>query len=246
VDFKGWFRTSDGQRCDPFTVTDAYSRLAVGCDITVPRTEHVMRLMEAHFCTFGLPLAIRSDNGPPFASVGAGGLSRLAIQWVKLGIQPERIEPGHPEQNGRHERFHLTLKQETANPPAATPAAQQQRFDAFLQEYNRERPHESLGQQPPLSRYRPSPRSYPRPLQDPVYDDDLTVRRVRSNGEIKWAGRHIFISQPLVGEWVGVLDAGLAPEVFYGPILLGQLDLDHRRLIHPPRDGRDGHAGAPA
>jgi putative transposase len=245
IDFKGWFRTADGRRCDPFTVTDAYSRMALGCDITLPRTDEVMWLLDRAFCTYGLPLAIRSDNGPPFASVGAGGLTRVSIQWVKLGIRPERIQPGHPEQNGRHERFHLTLKQETASPPAASAAAQQRRFDAFLLEYNQERPHEALGQQPPASLYRPSSRSYPRPLEEPAYDDEMVVRRVRSNGEIKWAGRLIFIGQPLAGEWVGILDAGIAPEVFYGPILLGQLDVDHRRLVHPPRDAKASHPGAP-
>lgn len=246
IDFKGWFRTADGQRCDPFTITDAYSRMALGCTIIPPRYEPVWQQMERAFCTYGLPLAIRSDNGPPFASVGAGGLSRLAIQWVKLGILPERIVPGHPEQNGRHERFHLTLKQETANPPAATSAAQQRRFDAFLAEYNRERPHEALGQQPPVQHYRPSLRSYPRAVEEPIYADDMAVRRVRSNGEIKWAGRRIFVSEPLIGEWVGILDAGVALEVFFGPIPLGQLDLEHERLAHPPTERGRGHTGAPA
>jgi len=245
IDFKGWFRTADGRRCDPFTVTDAYSRMALGCDIIVPRTEPVWHTMERHFRTYGLPLAIRSDNGPPFASVGAGGLSPLSVRWVKLGIRPERIAPGHPEQNGRHERFHRTLKQATAMPPAATVRQQQQRFDEFRQEYNLERPHEALGQRPPASTYRPSPRPYPRALQEPVYEDDLAIRRVRSNGQIKWHGHLIFISEPLIGEPVGVLDAGTAYEVFYGPLFLGQIDLSRTRLVHPPVSAGDGHTGAP-
>ena len=159
---------------------------------------------DAAFCEFGLPLAIRSDNGPPFASVGAGGLSALAVWWIKLGVRPERIEPGKPQQNGRLERLHRTLKAETANPPAATLADQQRRFDDFRAEYNHERPHEALDFATPASLYRASERSYPRALREPDYPDGAAVRRVRTNGVIKWGGDLIFVSEALIGEPVAV------------------------------------------
>jgi putative transposase len=127
TDFKGWFRTSDGRRCDPFTLTDAHSRYLLRCQaVARPDQDHVRPIFEAAFKEHGLPLAIRSDNGPPFASPGAGGLSQLAVWWIKLGIRPERIMAGRPQQNGRHERLHRTLNQETATPPAASLPAQQQ------------------------------------------------------------------------------------------------------------------------
>ncbi len=159
---------------------------------------------DAAFCEFGLPLSIRSDNGPPFASVGAGGLSQLAVWWIKLGVKPERIEPGKPQQNGRLERLHRTLKAETANPPAATLAKQQRRFDDFRAIYNYERPHEALDFATPASLYRGSNRAYPRPLREPDYPDGAAVRRVRSNGVIKWAGDLVFVSETLIGEPVAV------------------------------------------
>jgi putative transposase len=150
IDFKGWFRTADWVRCDPLTVTDAYSRYLL-CTRLLARPDYpnCRSAMERVFREYGLPHALRSDNGTPFASVGAGGLSRLSVWWVKLGIMPERIEPGQPQQNGRHERMHRTLKAETAKPPAASPAAQQPRFDEFRIEFNQQRPHEALGQTPP-------------------------------------------------------------------------------------------------
>jgi len=211
TDFKGWFRTGDGRRCDPFTLSDAHSRYLLRCQaVAHPDDEHVRPIFEAAFGEHGLPLAIRSDNGPPFASPGAGSLSRLAVWWLKLGIRPERIVAGKPQQNGRHERVHRTLKQETATPPADGVPAQQQRFDAFRALYNHERPHEALGQQTPASAYRSSPRPYPERLEDPSYDGDVAVRRVRSNGQIKWAGERIFVGEALIGEPVGVVetDAG--------------------------------------
>jgi putative transposase len=140
-----------------------------------------------------------------FASPGVGGLSRLVVWWIKLGIRPERIVAGRP-QNGRHERVHRTLKPKTATPPAASLPAQQQRFDGFRAVYNQERPHEALGQQTPALLYKPSPRPYPDRVEDPHYADDLAVRRVRSNGRIKWAGELIFVGEALVGEPVGILE----------------------------------------
>lgn len=207
IDFKGWFRTGDGQRCDPLTLSDADSRFLLLCRHVRPDTEGVAPLVEAALRRYGLPLAIRSDNGPPFAGRGAGGLSRLAVQWIKLGIRLERTDPASPQQNARHERMHATLKAETADPPAKTLAAQQRRLQRFRVDFNSQRPHEALDQQTPESRYRPSPRPYPRRIEEPVYDADHAVRRVRSNGEIKWRGEHIFLSEALVGEPVGILES---------------------------------------
>ena len=204
IDFKGHFRTGDGKRCDPLTVTDAYSRYLLGLQIMAPVTAAVEATMDRLFCEYGLPRAIRSDNGPPFASVGAGGLSRLSVRWAKMGIRLERIYPGKPQQNGRHERMHGTLKAETCDPPAATAVAQQARFDLFRDEFNDDRPHEALGQLPPKQFYVPSPRPYPERLEDPRYGADEEVRRVRSSGEIKWRGGTRFISEALIGEAVGV------------------------------------------
>src|SRR5262249_32752192 len=140
---------------------------------------YVRPIFEAAFREYGLPVRLRTDNGTPFANVGAGGLSELAVWGIKLGIVPERIDAGRPNQNGRHERMHRTLKASTGQPPAATIRAQQQRFDAFRQEYNTERPHEALGQRPPASVYRVSARVYPRRLEEPTYPTADQVRRVR-------------------------------------------------------------------
>ncbi len=204
ADFKGWFRTGDGQRCDPLTISDLHTRYLICCQIvSKPSTESVQRLFQAAFRQYGLPQFIRTDNGAPFATVAYGGLSRLSVGWIKLGITPQRIQPGQPQQNGAHERMHRTLKEATLCPPSRTPRAQQRRFDDFVQEYNEERPHAALGQQPPGQWYQASPRSYPlRPAQ-PEYASNLVVRRVRTNGEVKWQGCQIYLSECLAQEWVG-------------------------------------------
>jgi transposase InsO family protein len=239
TDFKGWFRTGDGRRCDPFTLTDAHSRYLLRCQaVARPDEENVRPIFEAAFKEHGLPLAIRSDNGPPFASVGVGGLSRLAVWWIKLGIRPERIVAGKPQQNGRHERVHRTLNQETARPPAASLPAQQQRFDAFRTVYNTERPHEALGQQTPTSLYEPSLRPYPDRVEEPHYGDDVAVRRVRSNGQIKWAGELIFVGEALIGEPVGIFETeGGDWLVRYADVDLGYIHPQRRRLSPRPLRG---------
>ena len=241
ADFKGWFVTGDGKRCDPLTISDATSRFLVRLE-AVKRTDgsHVRPEFEAAFCEFGLPLAIRTDNGPPFASVGAGGLSQLAVWWIKLGIRPERIEPGKPQQNGRHERMHRTLQAETAAPPAASLADQQRRFDAFRALYNDERPHEALDFATPVSLYRASERAYPRSLREPEYAADAAVRRVRSNGEIKWAGEFVFLGEALIGEPVAVEESETGEwRVRYADVELGFIDpsgrLRRRKLPKPSR-----------
>ena len=235
IDYKGWFIAGDGTRCNPLTLSDGYSRYLL-CAQLVERADYgdCRRELERVFREYGLPHAIRSDNGAPFASIGAGGLSRLSVWWVKLGIRPERIEPGKPAQNGRHERMHKTLKAECANPPAANRIAQQRRLDEFRAEFNHQRPHEALGQTAPAAHYAPSPRSYPARLADPVYPDDYELRRVRSRGEIKWQGELVYISEALINEVIGLVetDDGDA-EVYFGPLELGLLDGVSLKLRRP-------------
>ncbi len=239
VDFKGWFRTGDGHRCDPLTMSDLWSRYILGCEgVAEPDYEHVRPQFEAAFCEFGLPRRIRSDNGPPFATTAAGGLSELSVWLIKLGIACERIEPGKPGQNGRHERMHRTLKEETADPPAATLIEQQERFDEFCRVFNEERPHEALGLETPASLYRQSPRSYPCPLREPVYAEGVAVRKVRSSGQIKWGGELIFVSQVLAGEWVGVDETETGDWVVrFADVTLGFIDRKRRRLYRKPMPG---------
>jgi len=233
ADFKGWIRTGDGTRCDPLTISDACTRMFLCCKIlTKPDYAHVRPIFESIFRKYGLPLAIRTDNGPPFASVGAGGLSPLSVWWVKLGIMPERIQPGHPEQNGRHERLHRTLKQEVMKPPAANPMDQQEKCDKFLSVYNKERPHEALGQVPPARLYLPSPRPYPERISDIEYPPLTEVRRVRSNGQIKWHGELVYVSEALIGELISVIEDKDGWLVSFGPIPLGLLYL-HRSSLSP-------------
>ena len=236
IDFKGWFRTGDGKRVDPLTVQDAASRYLLACaGLDQPRTPQVRRVLDRSFREYGLPRTIRTDNGPPFASVGLGGLTTLSIWWVKLGITPERIEPGHPEQNGRLERFHRTLNEETASPPRPSQRSQQRAFDAFRNGYNEERPHEALGQQPPSRVYRPSHREYPRRVLSPEYGRDVTIRKVRTNGQIKWKGHMVYLSEALKGEPVGLVQQ--APRywtVIFGPLSIGLLDEHTGRVLHTP------------
>jgi transposase InsO family protein len=230
VDFKGWFRTGDGARCEPLSLSDLASRYVLRLQ-ALERIdgEQVWPVLETAFFEFGLPRRMRSDNGPPFASTAAGGLSRLGVRLIKAGVMPERIKPGRPQQNGRHERMHLTLKQETATPPAATLRAQQRRFDAFRQTFNEERPHEALGQTPPALHYHPPPRPYSGRLHEPDYPDAQAVRRVRSNGEIKWRGERLFISQALIGEPLGLREtADGIFELSYGPVALGTIGHDRK------------------
>jgi transposase InsO family protein len=205
MDFKGHFRTRDGERIDPFTLSDAYSRYLLRCRaVDHTDTEQVLAVLEAAFREYGLPDAIRSDNGPPFATRAVAGLSRLSVYLIKLGIVPERIQPGHPEQNGRLERLHRTLKAETASPPATTRRAQQQAFNRFRREYNQERPHEALGQCTPESCYSLSARAYPARVPEPEYDSSMKVRRVHVRGQFKWKDHKVFLTESLAGEAVGL------------------------------------------
>lgn len=226
ADFKGWFRTGDGRRCEPLTISDVYSRYLLRCQVVAGgRVEVVRPLFEATFREFGLPRVLRTDNGAPFAAASPTGLSRLAVWWIRLGIRPERIAPGHPEQNAEHERLHRTLELETATPPCATAGAQQRAFDRFRRVYNEERPHEALGQHPPASWYTPSPRAYPEQLPAVEYPETYLVRRAHPSGEIKWRGGRVLISQCLAGEPVGLEEiADGCWRVWFGPVPLGWLD----------------------
>jgi transposase InsO family protein len=231
ADFKGWFRTRDGTRCDPLTVVDACSRFVLCCRITAPSEAGVRPWFERTFRTYGLPRALRTDNGPPFATTGAGQLSHLAVWWLKLGIQLDRIDAGHPEQNGRHERFHLTLQQETATPPAASARAQQARFDRMCAAFNTDRPHEALGQRPPAGVYRASPRPYPARLEDPWYDATHQVRRVNLAGQIKWRGEYVFVSEAVRKELVGIAETERGDWVVrFTAVELGRIDRATRRF----------------
>jgi len=232
ADFKGWFRTADRVRCDPLTISDAHSRYLLCCQIVARAdTRHVEALFDATFCEYGLPDVIRTDNGPPFASCAPGGLSRLSLRWVKLGIRPERIQPASPQQNGRHERIHLTLKQETLQPPASTPRRQQEVFSRFQQIYNSERPHEALGNLPPAKLYQASPRRMPRRVPELEYAPDLVVRRIANKGELKWKGERTFISEVFAHELVALrpLDERYY-ELLFGPIRLGWFDAYRHRF----------------
>jgi len=205
ADFKGWFRTQDGERIDPLTITDAHSRYLLRCQaVEKTDTARVQAIFEAAFREYGLPEALRTDNGAPFASRAVAGLSRLSVWLMKLNIVPERIQAGHPEQNGRHERMHRTLKEETASPAAANRRAQQRAFDRFCQEYNQERPHEGLGMRTPAAVYAVSPRPFPERVPEPEYDSGMVVRRVYVHGNFSWHHHDVFLSETLAGERVGL------------------------------------------
>lgn len=205
ADFKGQFKTGDGKFCYPITITDNASRYLLCCQgLSRPTLEATQPWFEKVFKEYGLPEAIRTDNGMPFASVGLGGLTKLSVWFIKLGIRPERIAPGHPEQNGRHERMHRSLKEAVAKPPRDNIEEQQKAFDEFVQEYNFERPHEALEQKTPSSSYYPSLRPYPFEVPKIEYANDVSVRKVRHNGEIKWKGKLIYVSEALAREPVAL------------------------------------------
>ncbi len=232
-DFKGEFLTGDHRYCYPLTVADLCSRFLLRCEGKLstagvgahPVFEH---LFQEH----GLPIGILTDNGTPFScSTALGGLSKLSVWWIKLGIRVLRIQPSHPEQNGVHERMHRTLKAETTRPPAAHLRAQQRRFDAFRKEFNEERPHEALGMETPAERYQPSPRPYPDRVPEVEYPGHYEVRRVRTDGRIRWQGQFLFLSEVLVGESVGLeeIDDGIW-SLSFGPLRLARFDQRDRRL----------------
>ena len=246
ADFKGWFRTRDGERIDPLTITDAHSRYLFRCQaVDKMDTARVQAIFEAVFREHGMPEAIRTDNGTPFASRALAGLSRLAVWWMKLGIVPERIEAGHPEQNGRHERMHRTLKQEVAKPPAGNRREQQRAMDKFRQEYNQVRPHEALGMQTPAAVYEASPRRFPARLPEPEYPDTMLVRSVHHKGEFRWKKHDVFVSEVLWGERIGLLPVDdHCYTVYFARFPIARFDTRHAYLTPLPKAGVDYKADA--
>src|SRR6266849_1235541 len=246
ADFKGWFRTADRERIDPLTISDAHSRYLLRCQaVEKTDTARVQAIFEAAFREYGMPQAMRTDNGAPFASRAVAGLSRLAVWWIKLGIVPERIAAGHPEQNGRHERMHRTLKQETAQPPAANRREQQRTLDRFRQQYNEVRPHEALEMQTPAAVYEPSRRKFPVRVPEPEYPESMLVRSVRRQGNIRWKKHDVFLTEVLWGEQVGLL-----PEedrwftIYFAQLPLARFDSQKLRVTPLSKTGGFDNVGA--
>jgi transposase InsO family protein len=231
ADFKGQFWLGNRQICYPLTVADGYSRYLLGCTgLTSVEQVGVIPIFTELFGQFGLPRAIRTDNGVPFATSALAGLSKLNVYWLKLGIAHQRIAPGRPEQNGRHERMHRTLKAKTTRPAEADMSTQQARFDAFRQEYNTERPHEALGMQVPAKLYTPSSRSLPAQVPDPNYPSHMQVRWVSNAGTFRFKRHQIFLCRPLIHEYVALEETadGIWSIYFYD-VVIARLD---------ERDGR--------
>jgi transposase InsO family protein len=226
ADFKGQFKLGNGRWCYPLTVMDHASRYLLGCQgLDGTRFAATRAVFERLFREYGLPERIRTDNGVPFASTATGGLSQLSVWWIRLGIVPERIEPGQPQQNGRHERMHRTLKRAVTHPPSANRAAQQTQFDHFRSYYNEQRPHEGLDQHSPQSCYTPSLRPYPKRLPELEYPGYFQRQKISANGLAYWTGRRIYIGYLLAGEWVGLEEvADGIWAVYFGKVRLGTFD----------------------
>ncbi|RMF25544.1 MAG: IS481 family transposase [Deltaproteobacteria bacterium] len=226
ADFKGHFRTKDGVYCYPLTIADQHTRYLLRCQaLGSVRTEEAKPVFRRLFGEVGLPRAIRSDNGAPFASTGIHGLCEMNVWWMRLGIAHQRIRPASPQENGAHERMHRTLKQETTRPPGATLRGQQRKFDRFREQYNHERPHEAQGNRPPAKAWRPSPREYPNKIRPPEYPGHHLVRLVSNAGTFRFNVRQIFLSNALAQEHIGLeeIDDGVWGIYFYD-VRLGTLD----------------------
>jgi transposase InsO family protein len=240
ADFKGQFRLLDARYCYPLTISDSYSRYLIACRaLPHARFALVKPWFERAFREFGLPSAIRTDNGAPFASTAIGGLSRLSVWWLKLGILPERIRVGHPEQNGRHERLHATMKR--ACPIRASLPAQQRAFERFRSDYNELRPHRALADRTPASVYRPSQRAFPRRTPKLQYPEGFAVRRVAPNGHFTWHCREYYVGNVLIGEPLGLFPVAEGRwRIHVGMLAVAELDLRIQRiepidvLINPP------------
>jgi transposase InsO family protein len=234
IDYKGQFRTGDGAMCYPLTITDGYSRFLLGCEaFGTPSALETRRALERAFRTYGLPTVLRSDNGAPFAGTGLARLSRLSVWCIRYGVRPELIQLAAPQQNGRHERMHRVLKQETATPPAPSRRAQARRFARFRQYYNYERPHEGIGQAYPGSLYVTSPRRFPSAPPPIEYPARYEVRRVYDSGEIYWGGQRLWLSEVLGGEDIGLSEVADGYwTLAFGPVTIGVLD-ERRRQVRP-------------
>lgn len=257
TDFKGQFRLTNGELCYPLTAQDTFSRFVIGTTaLSSTASLPVEIAFTRHFEEFGLPKVIRSDNGVPFASPSAiGRLSKLSVWWIRLGIRPERIEPGEPQQNGTHERMHKTLKADATRPPSSSLTEQQIRFDRFRREYNDERPHESLGQETPASRYSPSARSFPSRLPDLIYPANCEVRVVTQSGAINFGSQRFQLSTALTNQEVGLeeIDEDLW-SVSFGPLVLGTLhhpsstfidEVRWKTVDPPPQEDRKAETAPP-
>ncbi len=235
ADFKGWFRTGDGTRVDPFTLSDCASRYLLRCRAVAQTNGDCVRAeMTVVFQEFGLPKVLRTDNGVPFATVGLGGLSELSVWLIRLGVTPERIRPAHPEENGIHERMHRTLKRQTAKPPRATLRAQQSAFAHFQAEFNDERPHEALAMKTPADVYTPSRRLFPKKLPEIEYPSGSTVRLVTTNGTINFKDKRIYLSNALIDQHVRLEEIEGGWDVWFGPMKLGKLDLEREEIKRTP------------
>lgn len=226
ADFKGQFKTRNGVYCYPLTIVDGYSRYLLACHGLLSTAIAGARPVFLRlFQEYGLPGIIRTDNGVPFATTALGRLSTLSVWWIRLGILPELIAPASPQQNGRHERMHRTLKAEATRPPSGTLRAQQVRFNRFRQEYNYDRPHEALDQETPAEHYLPSPRELPRRLPPLEYPGHFEVRLVSRNSGIRWKKRWVCVTHTLAGEYVGLEEVGDGLwDVYFGPLKLGRMD----------------------
>ena len=225
ADFKGWVAIEDGSKWEPLTITDGFSRYLIRCKHLSRKTVNdVWPVFEDAFREYGLPLRVRTDNGPPFGSTGVGRLTELSVKLIKAGVTPEWINPGHPEENGRHERFHLTLSNETANPPAETLEKQIIGATLFIEEYNFDRPHESLNMMCPGDVYIHSNKQWDGKLRSPEYDmESMTVRKVGSNGCVWIKQTEYYIGSTLRGEYVGLKEGAEGVDICYGPVHLGKI-----------------------
>jgi transposase InsO family protein len=238
VDFKGWMLTKDEIKCAPLTLTDAFSRYILHCDNLLENKEkYVWEALNMAFCKYGLPIFIRHDNGPPFGTAGAGRLSKLSVKLIKAGIIPEWIEPGKPEQNGRHERMHLTLKNEGMTPGSLL-SDQRKQFTEFVKYFNHTRPHEALGQIPPGRVYVPSSRLWNGKLINPEYTNGCIVKKVRDRGQVAWKSQDLYIGKALTNEYIGLKPSENGEHlVYFGPVFLGVINLDNEFVI-PTRKAR--------
>jgi transposase InsO family protein len=235
VDFKGWFKTGDGSRCDPLTVTDLHSRFVICVKaVPAPTQRVVRRVFSGVFRKYGLPEAIRVDNGPPFASLGLAGLSKLSVWWTRLGIRVEFIRPASPQMNGSHERMHRTLKAEATQPASDNLRAQQRRFDRWRQRFNHERPHEAIGMRRPADLYQPSSRRYNGRDKMIKYPKDYIVRPVSSSGYLRYGGTNYFVGEAFAGALIGLhKNSSHETELYFANKLLGKLETQVQARFRP-------------
>ncbi len=235
VDFKGWFRTRDGQRQEPLSIREAHRRYLLEMRLLKDQSDEAVRpAMARVFRREGMPLIIRVDNGSPFSGKGPLGLSRLSVWWLRLGIRVEFTRRARPGDNAAHEQMHRCYQAEIADKPLANRKAQQRRTNLWRQDYNHKRPHEALGQRPPARFYRPSPRPFPEKLPPLRYPKSCHTRKVRSRGNIKWQGQLRFIGRAFIGQTVGLKT--LSPchwAVHFGKLLIGELHSKDKTGMRP-------------